>query len=194
MKRISAIKLAVLLTIAVLVPALVRAAGPIENLSSFQIQIPRGISHDLWSYFIPSDNPMTAAKVELGRMLFFEVRLSADGTVSCASCHDPKRAFTDGRQIAEGIGGRRGVRNSPTLLNAMFSTGQFWDGRAGTLEEQAKMPLINADEMGNQSHDSVVARLASSQDYVKRFQEVFGGPPNIGSLAKAIAAYERTLI
>ncbi|PYT07341.1 MAG: cytochrome-c peroxidase, partial [Acidobacteria bacterium] len=97
---------------------------------------------------------MTAAKVELGRMLFFEVRLSADGTVSCASCHDPKRAFTDGRTVAEGIGGRRGVRNSPTLLNAMFSTGQFWDGRAGTLEEQAKMPLINPSEMGNESHES----------------------------------------
>ena len=140
MKRISAIKLAVLLTIAVLVPALVRAAGPIENLSSFQIQIPQGISQDLWSYFIPTDNPMTAAKVELGRMLFFEARLSADGTVSCASCHDPKRAFTDGRAVAEGIGGRRGVRNSPTLLNAMFSTGQFWDGRAGTLKNRRRCP------------------------------------------------------
>jgi cytochrome c peroxidase len=194
MRRISAIKLAVLLTIAVLVPELVRAAGPTENLSSFQIQIPRGISQDLWSYFIPSDNPMAAAKVELGRMLFFEVRLSADGTVSCASCHDPKRAFTDGRTIAEGIAGRRGVRNSPTLLNAMFNTGQFWDGRAGTLEEQAKMPLINPDEMGNRSYDSVVARLASNPEYAKQFQEVFGGPPTIGGVAKAIAAYERTLI
>lgn len=194
MKRISAIKLAVVMTIAVMVPQLVRAAGPTENLSSFQIQIPRGISQDLWSYFVPTDNPMTAAKVELGRMLFFEVRLSADGTVSCASCHDPNRAFTDGRALAEGIGGRRGVRNSPTLLNAMFSNGQFWDGRAGTLEEQAKLPLVNPDEMGNRSYESVVDRLSSNPEYARQFKEVFGGPPTIGGLAKAIAAYERTLI
>lgn len=194
MKRISAIKLAVVLAVAVLLPELVRANGPTEDSSSFAIQIPRGISQDLWSYFIPSDNPMTPAKVELGRRLFFDVRVSADGTVSCATCHDPKRAFTDGRAIAEGIGGRRGVRNSPTLLNAMFSTGQFWDGRAGTLEEQAKMPLINPDEMGNRSHDSLVERLAAIPEYTKQFQEVFGRPVTIGDFAKAVAAYERTLI
>lgn len=194
MKRIAAIKLAVILASALVIPEIVGAAGSAENLSSFQIQIPRGISQDLWSYFVPSDNPMTAAKVELGRKLFFEVRLSADGTVSCASCHDPNRAFTDGRTLAEGIGGRRGVRNSPTLLNAMFSNGQFWDGRAGTLEEQAKLPLLNPDEMGNLSYESVVGRLASDPEYAGQFKEVFGGRPTIGGLAKAIAAYERTLI
>jgi len=75
--------------------------------------------------------------VALGRELFFDKRLSADGTISCASCHEPERAFTDGKQFAEGIGGRRGARNSPTLLNAMFNTGQFWDGRAESLEAQA---------------------------------------------------------
>jgi cytochrome c peroxidase len=194
MNRISAIKFVVVLTIAVLVPALVRAAGPTDNLSSFQIPIPSGISQDLWSYFIPTDNAMTAAKVELGRTLFFDARLSADGSVSCASCHDPKRAFTDGKAVAEGIGGRRGVRNSPTLLNAMFNTGQFWDGRASTLEAQAKLPLTNADEMGNPSHDAVVARLGSIPEYAKGFKEVFGGSVTIDGLAKAIAAFERTLI
>jgi cytochrome c peroxidase len=194
MKLTSAIKLLVILTLASVLPALVRAADSTANTSSFEIQLPRGIPQELWSYFIPTDNPMTGPKVELGRTLFFEARLSTDGTVSCASCHDPKRAFTDGKPVAEGIGGRRGVRNSPTLLNAMFNTGQFWDGRAGTLEEQAKLPLTNADEMGNPSRDSVVARLGAIPEYTKRFKEVFGGPVTIDSLAKAIAAFERTLI
>ena len=146
----SRIKLAVIAFI-LLLPAVVWAADSNSSTSSFEIKLPLGIPRDLWAYFIPQDNPMTAAKVELGRRLFFEPRLSADGTVSCATCHDPKRAFTDGKRIAEGIGGRTGVRNSPTLLNAMFNAGQFWDGRAGSLEEQAKMPLINSIEMGNRS-------------------------------------------
>jgi cytochrome c peroxidase len=194
MKRLSAIKLTVTLTMFCLLPALVRAADSSLNSPSFDIHIPQGITRELWSYFIPSDNPMTSAKVELGKTLFFDTRLSADGTVSCASCHDPKRAFTDGKPVAEGIGGRRGARNSPTLLNAMFSTGQFWDGRAGTLEEQAKLPLTNADEMGNPSHESVVARLGAIPEYTKQFKEVFGSPVTIDGVAKAIAAFERTLV
>jgi cytochrome c peroxidase len=194
MKLISAIKLTAILTLACLLPALVRADDSTANTSSFEIHIPRGIPQELWAYFIPTNNPMTGAKVELGRTLFFDARLSADGSVSCASCHDPKRAFTDGKRVAEGIGGRRGARNSPTLLNAMFNTGQFWDGRAGTLEEQAKLPLTNADEMGNPSHDSVVTRLGAIPEYARLFKEAFGGPVTIDSLAKAIAAFERTLI
>lgn len=194
MKLISTIKLAVVMTVASVLPAMVSAADSPANSLTFEIQMPRGIPQELWSYFIPTGNPMTTAKVELGKALFFDARLSADGAVSCATCHDPKRAFADGRTVAEGIGGRRGVRNSPTLLNAMFNSGQFWDGRAATLEEQAKMPLTNPDEMGNQSHDSVVARLAAIPEYARRFQEVFGGPVTIDGFAKAVAAFERTLI
>jgi len=192
MKRISAIKLGIILLLASL-PALVRASDS-PNSSSFEIRMPRGISQDLWQYFIPADNPMTVEKVELGRKLFFDARLSADGTVSCASCHDPKRAFTDGKPLAEGINARRGVRNSPTLLNAMFSTGQFWDGRAATLEEQAKMPLTNADEMGNRSIEEVVAKITAIPEYTKAFRQVFNGAVNIDGFAKAVAAFERTLI
>src|SRR5215831_1164967 len=192
MKRISAIKLGIILLLAS-VPALVRASDS-PNSSSFEIRMPRGISQDLWQYFIPADNPMTVEKVELGRKLFFDARLSADGTVSCASCHDPKRAFTDGKPLAEGINARRGVRNSPTLLNAMFSTGQFWDGRAATLEEQAKMPLTNADEMGNRSIEEVVAKITAIPEYTKAFRQVFNGAVNIDGFAKAVAAFERTLI
>lgn len=194
MKRTSTIKLAVIALLAVAVPGLVRAADSTNTSASFEIKLPTGIPFDVWTYFIPNDNPMTSPKVELGRKLFFDELLSADGRVSCASCHDPQRAFTDGRKVAEGIGGRAGVRNSPTLLNAMFNGGQFWDGRASTLEEQAKMPLTNPDEMGNASHADVVARLASKADYAAEFQTVFGGPVTIDRVAKAIAAFERTLV
>jgi cytochrome c peroxidase len=162
--------------------------------AGYEMSLPQGIPPELWSYFIPRDNPITPAKIELGRDLFFDKRLSIDGTVSCSSCHDPKLAFADGKQVAEGVYGRRGTRNSPTLLNAMFNSGQFWDGRAVSLEEQAKLPLINPDEMGNRSHEQVVARLRVIPEYVTRFREVFGSPVTIDSLAKAIATYERTLV
>jgi cytochrome c peroxidase len=193
MSRMSRIKLAVIAFI-LLLPAVVWAADSSLSTSSFEIKLPLGIPRDLWAYFIPQDNPMTAAKVELGRRLFFEPRLSADSTVSCATCHDPKRAFTDGKRIAEGIGGRTGVRNSPTLLNAMFNAGQFWDGRAGSLEEQAKMPLINSIEMGNRSLDGVVDRIASMPEYTRDFGRVFGSAVTIENIAKAIGAFERTLV
>ncbi|HXI92103.1 MAG TPA: cytochrome c peroxidase [Blastocatellia bacterium] len=194
MKRTRAVKLAIVGVLAVLMPALVRANDSNAGSSSFEIKMPLGIPIELWTYFVPNDNPVTAAKVELGRKLFFDALLSADGKISCASCHDPGRAFTDGRKVAEGIGGRLGTRNSPTLLNSMFSTGQFWDGRAGTLEEQAKMPLTNMDEMGNASLDDVRAKIAAVPEYVRGFQQVFGGPVTVDGFAKAVAAFERTLV
>src|SRR5215813_9275032 len=160
----------------------------------FALNTPLGISAELWSYFIPRNNPLTPAKVELGRQLFFDQRLSADGTVSCATCHDPKFAFADGKQTATGIHGRRGARNSPTVLNAMFSSTIFWDGRADSLEDQAKQPLINAAEMGNSNHNEVVKRVAAVPEYSDQFQRVFGGPVSIDYLARALAAYERTLV
>jgi cytochrome c peroxidase len=137
---------------------------------------------------------MTPAKIELGRKLFFDARLSFDGRVSCASCHDPKRAFTDGRAVAEGIAGRRGPRNSPTLLNAMFNTGQFWDGRADKLEDQAVQPLVNPLEMGNGSYDEVVSRLRAIPEYRAEFRSVFGSEARIELVGLALAAYERTLV
>jgi cytochrome c peroxidase len=137
---------------------------------------------------------MTAGKVELGRKLFFDKRLSSDATVSCATCHDPALAFADGKPVSEGVAGRRGTRNSPSLLNAMFNSGQFWDGRAESLEDQAVQPLVNPDEMGDQTHEQVVARLAAIPEYTRGFQEVFNGPVTIERVGKAIAAFERTLI
>jgi cytochrome c peroxidase len=103
---------------------------------------------------IPADNPMTAEKVALGRALYFDKRLSADGTVSCAICHDPATAFADRNTLAVGVAGRRGVRNAPTILNAMFNRESFWDGRARSLEEQAVGPLLSPSEMGMQSREA----------------------------------------
>lgn len=141
---------------------------------------------------IPRDNPQTPDKIALGQKLFFDGRLSADGTVACSSCHDPARAFTDGRTVSIGIKGRVGQRNAPTILNALFNTTQFWDGRAITLEEQASFPIVNPSEMGEPSLDAAVTRLAKVREYRQAFAKVFGGPPSAGNLLLAIAAYERS--
>lgn len=170
------------------------ASDLVSASEQYYLKLPIGIPADLWSYFIPRDNALTPAKVELGRRLFFDPLLSADSSVSCATCHDPNHAFADGRKTAIGIGKRKGTRNTPTILNAMFNSTIFWDGRAQSLEEQAIQPLVNPAEMGNVSHDQVVKRVAAVPDYAAQFQRVFGQPVNIDSLAKAIAAYERTLV
>jgi cytochrome c peroxidase len=156
--------------------------------------IPLGLPSDTWRFYVPKSNPLTAAKIELGRQLFFDARLSADGKVSCSTCHDPKLAFTDGKTIAEGIAGRRGTRNAPTLLNAVFNPAQFWDGRTDTLEQQAAEPLTNPLEMGNESHDQVIDRLRSISEYRREFQSVFGGEITIERYSQAVAAFERSLL
>jgi cytochrome c peroxidase len=140
----------------------------------------------------PPDNPQTSEKIALGQKLFFDGRLSADGTVACSTCHDPARAFTDGRTTSIGINGRIGQRNSPTILNALYNKAQFWDGRVETLEEQAALPIVNPVEMGQASLDAAVARIAAVPEYQNAFQKVFGGPPNARDLLRAIASYERT--
>ena len=125
----STLKLGVVIFVAAALSILARADDAGVSTAHLDIKLPAGISFDLWSYYIPKDNPITAEKVKLGEQLFFDKRLSADGSVSCASCHDPRLAFADGRRLAEGISGKRGTRNTPSLLNSMFNTGQFWDGR-----------------------------------------------------------------
>ena len=144
----------------------------------------------------PADNASSNAKIELGKQLFFDPRLSKDGTVSCNSCHNVMASGSDNRAVSVGINGQLGGRSSPTVFNAAFLSVQFWDGRAATLEDQAKGPLVNPGEMGMPSHDAVVARVKEIDGYPDQFQKVFGSkdPVTIDNLAKAVAAYERTLI
>ena len=141
---------------------------------------------------VPADNPQTPAKVALGQRLFFDRRLSADGTVACSTCHDPARAFTDGLPTSIGVKGGTGQRNAPTVLNALYDKTQFWDGRVNTLEEQAALPVVNSVEMGQPSLEAAVAVVAADRTYQSAFRGVFGRGPNGPDLLRAIAAYERT--
>ena len=141
---------------------------------------------------IPPDNPQAPEKIALGQKLFFDGRLSADGTVACSTCHDPARAFTDGRPASIGIKGRVGQRNAPTILNALYNKTQFWDGRVNTLEEQAALPIVNSVEMGQPSLDAAVAQIAAVGEYKQAFVRIFGRPLNGPDLLRAIASYERT--
>jgi cytochrome c peroxidase len=158
------------------------------------LRLPLGLPVGLWERLIPSVNPVTAEKIELGRRLYYDRRLSSDGTIACATCHDPEKGFADGRKVAEGIGGKRGARNSPTVLNAIFNEFQFWDGRAQSLEEQAKGPLINPVEMGMKDHDAVVAVVQRDATYAADFLRVFGRKASIDDIVAAIATFERTVV
>jgi cytochrome c peroxidase len=141
---------------------------------------------------IPADNPQTPEKISLGQKLFFDRRLSVNGTVSCSTCHDPALAFTDRKPTSVGVEGRVGQRNAPTVLNALYNKTQFWDGRVNTLEEQAALPIVNSVEMGHPNLDAAVARIAAVEEYQQAFRVVFGRPPNGADLVRAVASYERT--
>src|SRR5439155_3743140 len=133
-----------------------------------------GLPVQLTQAAIPPDNPLTPQKIALGQKLFFDGRLSANGTVACATCHDPARAFSDGRPVSIGIHGRVGQRNAPTVLNALYNKHQFWDGRVTTLEQQAALPITNPFEMGSASIGDAVSRIASDKDYQTQFMQAFG--------------------
>src|ERR1700686_3534441 len=141
---------------------------------------------------IPADNPQTPEKISLGQKLFFDRRLSVDGTVSCSACHDPAFAFTDRKPTSAGVQGRVGQRNAPTVLNALYNKTQFWDGRVNTLEEQAALPIVNHVEMGHPNLDAAVAQVAAVKEYQQAFRAVFGRSVNGADLLRAIASYERT--
>src|ERR1700680_4928100 len=121
----------------------------------------------------PKDNRYSAQKVELGRYLYFDRRLSSDASVSCASCHDPRFAFTDGAAVSTGIKGQKGGRSAPTVINRAYSLAQFWDGRAATLEDQAIGPMANPIEMGS-THDAIVDTVKKIAGYRVLFAKAFG--------------------
>jgi len=142
---------------------------------------------------VPPNNLNYTAKVELGKQLYFDGRLSGNGAISCAFCHNPATGFADPRQTSIGIGGAVGGRQSPTVFNTAFNHLQFWDGRAGSLEEQAIGPIQSPTEMG-ETHENVVAKLNKIKGYRKQFRAVFGADVNLQGIADAIAAYERTVL
>lgn len=142
---------------------------------------------------VPETNPLTPEKIALGRRLFFDRRLSRDRTIACASCHDPQRAFTDGRQVVMGIKGRMGARNVPTLINRVYGKSQFLDGRAESLEQQALEPILNPKEM-DMTMAEVLARLRGDSRYAAGFQSVFRREANAEDVAFAIASYVRTIL
>lgn len=147
---------------------------------------------------VPSDNPQSPAKIALGKKLFNDMRFSSTGKVSCATCHNPQKAFTDSPlKVSEGINKLKGTRNAPTVINAAFNHMQFWDGRSVSLEDQSQHPMVNPVEMGLKDHSSVVRIVQTDPEYIKMFQTAFGksgaevGMPDV---MKAIASFERTVV
>ena len=160
---------------------------------SYRPEMPLGLDDE--AFKVPADNPITKEKVELGRLLFFDKRLSANNTIACASCHIPALAFTDGQPVSTGINSQQGGRSAPTAINRGFSTAQFWDGRAATLEDQSIGPFANLIEHGFASHDELIKKINSIKGYKELFNNVYGKSKltkeNVG---RAIAAFQRTLI
>ncbi len=162
-------------------------SGPVRAQESYAV--PAGLK----VVKSPSDNPLTAAKVELGKQLYFDPRLSRDNTVSCASCHDPKKGWSNDDRFATGIGGQKGGRSAPTIINSCYQQFQFWDGRAIELEGQALGPIQNPIEM-NMTLEELVPKLNKIEGYRKQFQQVFSTDVTSDGIAKAIACFERTVL
>jgi len=188
LKKVSPIPFLVAVVILVMVVALVATRAVREPKAA----LPLGLEKE--AYHIPEDNPMTTKKIQLGHLLYFDKRLSPDDSVACASCHRPNAGFTDNQPVSTGIRGQKGARSAPTVINRAFSTVQFWDGRAASLEEQAKAPLTNPIEHGFKDEAAVVEKISSIRQYRKLFRGVFDSEVTMDGIAKAIAAFERTVI
>lgn len=164
-----------------------------KNHEPLEFTLPKGLDAGQANIFIPENNPLTLAKIELGRQLYFDPRLSSDGTISCASCHAPNHAYGAPTRFGVGVDGQEGNRNSPTVFNRILSRDQFWDGRAATLEDQAVGPIENPIEMAN-THDACVACLSLIPEYQLQFDEIFEDGLNIDNVGKALATFERVLV
>ena len=143
---------------------------------------------------VPPDNPQSARKILLGKQLYFDTRLSKDNTISCATCHSPAMGWSDEGPTSKGIAGQKGGRRSPPVSNSAYHPLQFWDGRAPSLEAQAKGPIANPIEMGN-THEVMIRTVNDIPGYVEEFKAVFGTSPiTVDQVAQAIAAFERTVV
>ena len=164
-----------------------------ENHQVLEITLPKGLDAASANLFIPEDNPMTRAKIELGRQLYFDPRLSADATISCASCHDPGQGYGANTQFGVGIRNQEGGRNSPVSYNRIVSKEQFWDGRADSLEAQAVGPIANPIEMGF-THDECIDCLSAIPEYKTQFERIFSDGLTIDNVGRALAAFERAIV
>lgn len=164
-----------------------------NNHKTLNVELPEGLRRSAANMAGLKENPMTRAKIELGRQLYFDPRLSADGTVSCASCHSPAEGYGAHTQFGVGIEKQTGNRNSPISYNRILSKAQFWDGRAATLEAQAVGPIANPIEMGN-THEKVVEFLRTNQVYAAQFNKIFKDGTTIDNVGMAIAAFERAIV
>ncbi|MCA9066694.1 MAG: cytochrome-c peroxidase [Planctomycetaceae bacterium] len=164
------------------------------NHETLEVELPLGLQAGATQIRGLDANPMTRAKIELGRQLYFDTRLSADNTASCASCHHPQEGYSRHTKTGVGIDGQRGGRNSPISYNRILSDKQFWDGRAESLEAQAVGPIANPIEMGN-THAAAVATLKKIPGYVLQFEKIFPGEGlTIDTVGKAIATFERAIV
>ena len=155
---------------------------------------PAGLDPVIWAAYVPEDNKMTPDRVELGRKLFFDTRLSHDNSVACSTCHDVTRGFTDQRAVSEGIDKQLGKRNAPTVLNAALLQNFFWDGRSPSLDHQARMPILNPVEMGMPDEASALKALQAVPEYAEAFKKAYGREMTYEDVGRAIAAFERTLV
>lgn len=156
------------------------------------IKVPLGLDPNL---NFPKDNPPTPEKIELGRLLYFDKRLSQENSVSCATCHSPQKGWTDNEVVSTGFHGLKGTRNAPTVINSTYYMLQFWDGRAKDLEAQALGPITNPVEMARPSHDEMVREIKLASGYKPLFEKAFGdGEITKERIAMAIASFERTIL
>ena len=163
----------------------------IQDESVEDVEVPRGLPPLTAGVFVPAANPITKGKTALGKQLYFDPRISRNGTVSCATCHNPEKGWTDNLATSVGIFGQVGSRNAPTVLNTAYGKSMFWDGRAPSLEGQSQGPPQNKIEMGDQSYEEIIDRLRTIPGYVEQFKKVFGTPVTLDGVAKAIASFER---
>lgn len=163
------------------------------NHVELDVVLPLGLNVGKIPAGVLEDNPLTKAKIELGRQLYFDTRLSSDDTISCASCHSPEHGYAFETQFGVGVGGQEGGRNSPVSYNRILSTLQFWDGRADSLEAQAVGPIANPIEMAN-THEAAVETVKNIEGYKLQFDKVFEDGVNIDNVGKAIAAFERAVV
>ncbi|MDR4501090.1 MAG: cytochrome-c peroxidase [Nitrospirales bacterium] len=160
---------------------------------TYELKLPLGLRQD--AVVIPEDNTLTQEKIALGKLLFFDKRLSKKNSIACATCHIPSVAFTDGQPVSTGIDRLQGGRSAPTAINRLFSSAQFWDGRAPSLEDQSIGPFVNPVEHGFRNHQELVDKVKSIHGYAPLFEKAFGAAGiSKETIGKAIASFQRTLL